>query len=182
MGVWPPPVVSRRSAEFRRGYAAAALTRLRILATAFVLLLVLVGAAVAQGRAYPKPPLGAWKLEGSGAGFTLKNGSGKTKGQVVLANLHFRSPADESCSAQGSVKVLGTYALKLFHRGGYTAWGVGKNAGGEPTYMGAKMVVGGETVNGSFFLLWNYQDPSEIFSAGAKFGDCTIELGSGSPK
>jgi hypothetical protein len=80
------------------------------------------------------------------------------------------------------VKVLGSYALKQFHRAGYTAWGVGKNVGGEPIYMGAKTVVGGETVNGSFYLLWNYQDPSEIFRAGAKFGDCAIEFTSGGPK
>ena len=151
-------------------------------AAVLVVLLALVGAAVVQARAYPKPPLGAWKLEGSGAGFTLKNGSGSSKGQVVLSNLHFRGPAGEFCPLQGSVKVVGTYALKLFHRGGYTAWGVGKNAGGEPTYMAAKMTAGGKTVNGSFYLLWNYQDPSAIISAGVKLDECSIEFGSGSPK
>lgn len=180
MGVQPPRVLSRLAAGVYCGYAAAALTRLRIFAAALVL--VLACAAVAQARAYPKPPLGAWKLDGSGAGFTLKNGSGKSKGQVVLSNLHFRGPGDEFCSEKGPVQVLGTYALKQFHRGGYTAWGVGKNAGGEPTYMGAKLVVAGKTVIGSFYLLWNFQDPSEIFSGGAKFGDCAIEFTGGGPK
>lgn len=156
------------------------MTRLRIFTSAC--LLVLVCAAVAQARSYPKPPLGAWQLESPGSGFTLKNGSGKSKGQVILSNLHFRSPGDESCAVKGTVKVLGTYTVKQFHRGGYTAWGVGKNAGGEPTYTAAKMVVGGKTEAGSFFLLWNYQDPSEIFSGGAKFGECTLDFYGGGPK
>ncbi|HEY2715357.1 MAG TPA: hypothetical protein VGI73_03975 [Solirubrobacterales bacterium] len=156
------------------------MTRLKLFAAA-VALLVLASATIAQARSYPKPPLGAWQLE-AGAGFTLKNGSGKSKGQVVLSNLHFRSPGGEYCPAQGSVKVLGSYPLKLFRRGGYSAWGVGKNAGGEPTYMAAKMVVGGKTESGSFFLLWNYQDPSQVFSGGAKFGECTLEFFGGGPK
>lgn len=182
MGVQPPLAVSRLDADPRRGYAAAALTRLRMLAAAFVLVLALAGAAIAQARAYPKPPLGAWKLGGSGSGFTLKNGSGSAKGQVVLTNLHLRSPGDEFCPLQGSVRVLGSYALKQFHRAGYTAWGVGKSAGGEPTYMAAKMVAGGKTVNGSFYLLWNYQDPSQIFSGGIKLEGCSVEFTSGAPK
>jgi hypothetical protein len=42
------------------------------------------------------------------------------------------------------VKVLGTYPLKQLRRGACTAWGAGKNAGGEPTCMAAKIVVGGK--------------------------------------
>ena len=157
------------------------MTRLRILAAALAALL-LVSVSVAAAAPYPKPPLGAWELEGSGAGFSLKNGSGKSKGQVVLSNLRFRGSGDEFCPSRDSVKVLGSYPLKQYHRAGTTAWGVGKNAGGEPTYTAAKMVVGGETVDGSFYLLWNYQDPAQILKGGFKLDGCTIELGSGSPK
>lgn len=159
------------------------MTRLRILTAAVVACAFLALAPAAGARAgYPKPPLGAWKLEGIGAGFTLKNGSGSSQGQVILSNLHFRGAEDEFCPLQGSVKVLGTYPLKQFRRGGYTAWGIGRNGGGEPTYTAAKMVVGGKTVAGSFYLLWNYQDPGEIFGGGAKLGDCSLEFRSGAPK
>lgn len=181
MGVFHLTGTGRSAAVPRCGYPAAVVTRLRILVAALAVF-VLASVAVAEAASYPKPPLGAWKLEGSGAGFSLKNGSGNAKGQVVLSNLHFRGPAGEFCPLQGPVKVLGTYALKLYHRGGYTAWGVGKNAGGEPTYMAAKMTVGGKTVNGSFYLLWNYQDPSAIISGGVKLSGCSIEFGSGAPK
>ena len=180
MGVQHPVPLSRFVNGPCRGYAAPALMRLRILATALVL--ALACAAVAQGRAYPKPPLGAWKLTGTGAGFTLKSGSGKSSGQVVLANLHFRSPENEFCAATGPVKVLGTYALKQFHRGGYTAWGVGRNAGGEPTYTAAKVVAGGKTVDGSFYLLWDYENPAKIFSGGVKLDGCSVEFTGGGPK
>lgn len=80
------------------------------------------------------------------------------------------------------MKVLGKYPLKQFRRGGYTAWGVGKNVGGEPTYMAAQIVLGGETVQGSFYLLWDYQDPSAIFRGGIKAGSCGVEFTSGKPK
>jgi hypothetical protein len=138
--------------------------------------LLCVGLAQAS---YPKPPTGPWKLGPPGSGFTLKD----AKGKVVLGNLHFRSPAEESCPEKpGPVKVLGSYPLKQFHRGGYTAWGVGKNVGGEPGYMAAKFVVAGKTVNGSFYLTWDYSNPGRIIRGAAEFGSCRTEFLTGSPK
>lgn len=141
---------------------------------------VLAIAAIAMA-AYPKPPTGAWTL-GPGNGFTLANGKGSQKGKVLLANLHAKLGSDCSTAPGATVKVLGKYPLKLFRRGGYTAWGVGKNVGGEPTYMNAQVVLGGQTVSGSFYLLWDYQDPSAIFRGGIKAGSCGVEFTSGKPK
>lgn len=137
-------------------------------------------AAIASA-AYPKPPTGPWTL-GPGSGFTLANGKGSQKGKVILANLHAKLGSDCSTAPGATVKVLGKYPLKLFRRAGYTAWGVGKNAGGEPTYMNAQVVLGGQTVSGSFYLLWDYQDPSAIFRGGIKAGSCAVEFTSGKPK
>lgn len=143
---------------------------------------ILAIAAIAAA-AYPKPPTGAWTLgPGSGNGFTLANGKGSQKGKVILANLHAKLGSDCSAAPGATVRVLGRYPLKLFRRGGYTAWGVGKNAGGEPTYMNAQVALGGETVTGSFYLLWDYQDPSAIFRGGIKAESCGIEFTSGKPK
>jgi hypothetical protein len=143
-------------------------------------LAALLCAGLAEARAYPTPPTGPWTL-GTGAGFTLKQ---QSKSKVVLSNLHFRSPVgEEVCPAKAEpVKVLGTYALKQFHRGGYTAWGIGKNVGGEPGDMAAKLVVGGKKVNGSFHLLWNYADPRAILGGSAEFGECRVEFTGGKPK
>lgn len=143
-------------------------------------LVALLCAGLAQARTYPAPPIGPWTL-GTGAGFTLKSAG---KGKVVLSSLHLRSPVgEESCPAKAvPVKVLGTYALKQFHRGVYTAWGVGKNVGGEPGDMAAKLVVGGKKVSGSFHLLWNYADPKEILGGAVEFGECRVEFTGGKPK
>ncbi len=152
--------------------------------TRSILLIALVAAllcaGLAEARTYPTPPTGAWTL-GTGAGFTLKK---QSESKVVLSNLHFRTPVgEESCPAKAEpVKVLGTYALKQFHRGGYTAWGVGKNVGGEPGFMAAKMLAGGKKVNGSFYLTWNYQNPSEVLRGSAQLGACTVEFIGGKPK
>jgi hypothetical protein len=144
-----------------------------------VLLVLTCGAALAQAGSYPKPPTGAWSLGGAGTGFTLKN-QGK---DVVLSKLHFRTSAEESCGGKpGPVEVLGSYKLKQFHRGGYTAWGVGRNESGTPGPMAAKFVVAGKTVSGSFYLTWNYEDVSSIIGGEAKFGDCSVYFLSGSPK
>jgi hypothetical protein len=119
-------------------YAARVLSRPRSILLLAVLAALLC-AGLAQARSYPTPPTGPWTL-GTGAGFTLKAAG---KGKVSLTSLHLRSPVgEEVCPAKSvPVKVLGTYALKQFHRGGYTAWGVGKNVGGEPGDMAAKLVV-----------------------------------------
>lgn len=150
------------------------------IAIPFALVAALAIAAIAVA-AYPKPPTGAWTL-GPGSGFTLTNGKGSQKGRVILANLHAKLGSDCASAPGATAKVLGRYPLKLFRRGGYTAWGVGRNAGGEPTYMNAQVALGGKTVTGSFYLLWNYQDPSEIFRGGIKAESCSIEFTSGKPK
>jgi len=137
-------------------------------------------AAIASA-AYPKPPTGAWVL-GPGSGFSLANGKGSQKGKVILSSLHAKLGSDCATAPGATVKVLGKYPLKLFRRGGYTAWGVGKNAGGEPTYVNAQVVLAGQTVSGSFYLLWDYQDPSAIFRGGIKAGSCAVEFTSGKPK
>jgi hypothetical protein len=155
------------------------LRRLRI-AIALAVVAALTAIAVAAA-AYPKPPTGAWTL-GPGSGFSLANGKGSKKGKVLLSSLHAKLGSECAAAPGGTAKVLGKYPLKQFRRGGYTSWGVGKNVGGEPTYMAAQVVLGGETVQGSFYLLWNYQDPSAIFRGGIKAGSCSVEFTSGKPK
>lgn len=155
------------------------MSRLRSILLLAVLVAVFC-AGIAVARSYPTPPTGPWTL-GTGAGFTLKSAG---KGGVALSSLHLRSPVGEdSCPPKSvPVKVLGSYALKQFHRGGYTAWGVGKNVGGEPGDMAAKLVVGGKNVNGSFHLLWNYADVRAILGGSVEFGDCRVEFTGGKPK
>ena len=150
-------------------------------ALALVAVVALVAASVASA-ASSKPPTGAWTL-GAGSGFTLTNGKGSQRGKLILSSLHAKL-ASECASAPEAktVKVLGAYPLKQFRRGGYSAWGVGKNAGGEPTYMAAQVVLGSETVTGSFYLLWDYSNPSKVFRGGIKAGSCSIEFTSGKPK
>ena len=154
--------------------------RLRI---SIVLAVVAVLAAVAVASAsYPKPPTGAWAL-GPGSGFNLASGKGSQRGKVILSNLHAKL-GSECASAPGAttVKVLGTYPLRQFRRGGYTAWGVGKDIGGEPGYTSAQVVLGGEVVQGSFYLLWDYSNPKRILGGGVKAGSCSVEFTSGKPK
>jgi hypothetical protein len=151
------------------------------LALAAVVVLVTASVAVAASS---KPPTGAWTLgPGSGSGFNLTNGKGSQRGKLILSSLHAKL-ASECASAPEAktVKVLGTYPLKQFRRGGYSAWGVGKNVGGEPTYMAAQVMLGSETVTGSFYLLWDYSNPRKIFRGGVKAGSCSIEFTSGKPK
>lgn len=99
---------------------------------------------------------------------------------MILSNLQAKLGSE--CSSATTVRVLGKYPLKQFRRAGNTAWGVGKNAGGEPTYMSAQVVLGGETVQGSFYLLWDYSNPRKIFRGGVKAGSCSVEFTSGKPK
>lgn len=160
---------------------------MKLARTALVLVAVvaLVAASVASASS-PKPPAGAWTLgpgSGNGNGFTLASGKGSQRGRLILSNLHAKL-ATECASAPEAktVKVLGKYPLKRFSRGGYSAWGVGKNAGGEPTYMTAQVMLGSETVTGSFYLLWDYSNHRKVFRGGIKAGSCTVEFTSGKPK
>lgn len=142
---------------------------------------VLAVAAVASA-ASSKPPTGAWTL-GPGSGFTLANGKGSQRGKLILSSLHAKLAAECASAPEAkTVKVLGKYPLKQFRRGGYSAWGVGKDAGGEPTYMNAQVVLGSETVQGSFYLLWDYSNPRKVFRGGIKAGSCAVEFTAGKPK
>ena len=150
--------------------------------------LVLIAVALAALTVVPlalaassKPPAGAWTL-GPGSGFSLAAGKGSQKGKLILSSLHAKLGSECTSAPGATAKVLGKYPLKQFRRGGYSAWGVGKDAGGEPTYMNAKVTLGGETLTGSFYLLWDYSNPSKIFRGGIKAGDCSIEFTTGKPK
>lgn len=150
--------------------------------------LVLIAAALAAltvvslaTAASSKPPAGAWTL-GPGSGFNLANGKGSQRGKVILSSLHAKLGSECTAAPGAMVKVLGKYPLKQFRRGGYSAWGVGKDAGGEPTYMSAQVVLGADAVQGSFYLLWDYSNPRKIFRGGIKAGSCSVEFTSGKPK
>lgn len=133
--------------------------------------------------ASPKPPTGAWTLgPGPGSGFNLANGKGSKRGKTILSSLHAKLGSECVEAPGGTVKVLGSFPLKQFSRGGYSAWGVGKDAGGEPTYMSAQVSLAGKTISGSFYLLWDYSNPRKIFRGGIKAGACTVEFTSGKPK
>jgi hypothetical protein len=94
-------------------------------------------------------------------------------------------PSAEACEgAPGAttLKVLGSFPLKQFHRGGYTAWGVGKNVGGEPSYMPVKVAAEGKTLSGYLYVTWNYADVTRLIRGGVAISDCTYEFSSGAPK
>lgn len=163
--------------------------RLRLVAAALAVIAVGATAAVA-GASYPKPPTGPWSLgsgsgfTGSASGFTIKNGKGSKRSQVFLSNFHLKLDAESECeeAPKAMVKVPAAFALKQFHRGGYSAWGIGKNAGGEPYYAPTRVLVEGKSVKGYFYMLWNYSDPSVVMRGGVAFGSCTLEFNGGAPK
>ena len=128
-----------------------------------------------------KPPVGAWTL-GPGSGFKLTDGKGSKRGKLILSGLHAKLGSECAEAPGGTAKVLGSYPLKQFRRGGYTAWGVGKEAGGEPTYMNARVSLDGKSAGGSFYLLWDYSNPRKVFRGGIKAGACSVEFTSGKPK
>jgi hypothetical protein len=164
--------------------------RRRLLAAVAVAAIAIAAVVAVAYAAYPKPPLGAWTLgsgsgfTGSASGFTLKNGKGSKKGQVFLGNLHLKLDAESECEVAPNaiVKVPATFALKQFHRGGYSAWGIGKNVGGEPYYAPTGVLVEGKPVKGYIYMLWTYSDPSVVMKGGVAFGSCTIEFNGGAPR
>lgn len=80
------------------------------------------------------------------------------------------------------VRVLGRYALTTFTRGGYTAWGVGKNSGGDVTPCAGRVKVAGKTYNGSFYVVWNYANPKQVLGGSIEFGPCLSQFAYGHPK
>ncbi len=136
-----------------------------------------LAAAPATAAKLPQPVLGAWKLnQGAQGGFTLK----KRGGQVVLSNYHVLASCDEKTV---KATVLGSYPLRVFTRGGYSAWGIGRNVGGEAEPIAVKVSAGGKTYDGTFSAIWYYDDPAHrLLGSFVSFGDCTNETLGGAPK
>lgn len=146
-----------------------------------VVIAVLALAALAQAG-LSKPPLGPWASEGRVI-FTLKKGAGKYKGKVLLTDYRLRTEVVVGCPDQPTVaRVLGRYPLKKFSRAGYTAWGVGRNVSGEPGSQPAKVKVDGQIFDGSFHVLWNYENASQVSRAVIEYGDCRTEIVFAKPK
>jgi hypothetical protein len=159
----------------------AAVHRLRFTIAA-VAIAVLALVALAQAAGIKKPPLGPWASEGRVI-FTLKKGLGKHKGKVLLTDYRLRTEVVAGCPEQPVVaRVLGRYPLKKFSRGGFTAWSVGKDIGGEPGPQAAKVTVDGQVHNGSFYVLWNYENVSQVSRAAIEFDECRTELVFAKPK
>lgn len=139
-------------------------------------------AALAQAAGTAKPPLGPWASEGQVI-FTLRKGLGKFEGKVLLSDYRLRTEAIAGCPEQPTVaRVLGRYSLKRFSRAGATAWGVGKNVSGEPGPQLAEVEVGGRAYNGSFYVVWNYEDPAESLGGTIEYAGCRTEFVFAKPK
>lgn len=149
---------------------------------AVVVIAALALASLAQAAGPSKPPLGPWAAEGRVI-FTLKKGAGKYKGKVLLTDYRLRTEVVVGCPDQPTVaRVLGRYPLKKFSRAGFTAWGVGRNVSGEPGPQPAKIKVEDQVYNGSFYVLWNYENVRQVSRAVIEFGDCRTELVFAKPK
>jgi hypothetical protein len=139
-------------------------------------------AALAQAAGTSKPPLGPWASEGQVI-FTLKKGLGKYDGKVLLSDYRLRTEVIVGCPEQPTVaRVLGRYPLKKFSRAGATAWGVGRNVSGEPGPQPAKVEVDGRTHDGSFHVVWNYEDPAESLGGTIEYAGCRTEFAFAKPK
>ncbi|HEX6153550.1 MAG TPA: hypothetical protein VFZ19_08525 [Solirubrobacterales bacterium] len=149
---------------------------------AVAVIAVLALGALAQAAGSSKPPLGPWASEGQVI-FTLKKGLGKYKGKILLTDYRLRTEVQVGCPDQPTVaRILGRYPLKKFSRAGYTAWGVGKNVSGEPGPQPAKVKADGQIYDGSFYVLWNYENASQVSRAVIEFDDCRTELVFAKPK
>jgi hypothetical protein len=152
------------------------------LTVSVLLIAALALATLAQATGTSKPPLGPWASEGRVI-FTLKKGTGKYKGKVLLTDYRLRTEVVVGCPDQPAVaRVLGRYPLKKFSRAGYTAWGVGRNVSGEPGPQPAKVKVEDQIYNGSFYVLWNYENARQVSRAVIEFDGCRTELVFAKPK
>jgi hypothetical protein len=150
-----------------------------IVAVAALALLALAALAQAGIR---KPPLGPW-ASGGQVVFTLENGTGSQKGKVLLTDFHLRTEVVVGCPDEPVVaSVLGRYPLKTFSRGGYTSWGVGRNVSGEPGPQAARVKAGGRVYDGSFYVTWDYEKPSQALRGAIEFDGCRAELVFAKPK
>ena len=146
-----------------------------IFALATLVAVLAAGAPVAAAATIPQPVLGGWKI-GPGAGFTLK----KSGSKVLLSDFHI----GVTCEGE-TVKatVLGSYPLKVFTRGGYSTWGVGKNVGGEAEPMAVRIKAGSKTYKGEFSAVWNFEDPAhKLLGATLAYEGCTAYATGAKPK
>ena len=147
-----------------------------ILALTTLLAVLATGAPAAATATIPQPVLGAWKIGSGSDGFTLK----KSGSKVLLTNFHTSVECEDK---PPKVTMLGSYALKVFTRGGYSTWGVGKNVGGEAELFGVKVKAGGKTYKGEFSAIWNYQDPAHsLLGATISFDGCSTYVTGAKPK
>jgi hypothetical protein len=164
--------------------------RIRLAAVTLFAALAITTATAAAAASSTSPPLGSWSLgsgtgfSASGSGFALKKGKGGKKSQVFLGDFHMKLAAQPPCEVAPNsiVKLPGSFALKQFGRAGVTAWGIGKNEGGEPYYAPTSVLVDGKSEKGYFYMLWSYSDPSVVMRGGVAFGSCTLEFNGGAPR
>jgi hypothetical protein len=147
-----------------------------------------VAAAVALAS-YPKPPTGAWSLNPGGS-FKVVGGHGKRKNRRYVKAVHLTSAYGISCPEKPvNLRVLGRFPLVKFTRGGYVAWGVGRNAPSSPDgYLpvAAKLVVRGHKVNGKFDLVFAYDNVRQVLGGDVRVkldgANCLAQVISGHPK
>jgi hypothetical protein len=139
-------------------------------------------AAGAQAASIRNPKLGPWVT--SGGGFNLAKGTGKYRGKVMMSNFHMTSGDYAGCPEPPvTATVLGKFPLKVFTRGGYSVWGIGRNVKGEAEPTAAKVRAGSQTYTGSFRLIWDFEAvTTEVLGGTIQFGECSIYLSSASPK
>lgn len=149
---------------------------------AVVAVVAMALAALAQAAGIAKPPLGPWSSDGQVV-FTLKKGVGKHKGKVLLVDFHLRTEVVVGCPEQPVVaRALGRHPLKKFSRAGYTSWGVGRNVSGEPGPQPARIKVDDRVYDGSFYVVWDYENPSRVLRGAIEFDDCRTEIVFAKPK
>ena len=147
-----------------------------ILAIASLIAVLAVGVPLAAAANLPQPVLGAWKIGSPGGGFTLK----KSGSKVLLTNFHMNVTCEEETV---KATMLGSHALTVFTRGGYSTWGVGKNVGGEAEPMPVQVKAGGKTYKGEFSAIWNYEDPAHsLLGSYLSFNGCSAESLGAKPK
>ncbi|HEX4437211.1 MAG TPA: hypothetical protein VH061_10495 [Solirubrobacteraceae bacterium] len=140
-------------------------------------------AASASAASIRPPKLGAWTFDGGG--FTVVKGTGRSRGKDLVENFHIKTPAEEGGCPETPVTatVLGKFPLKVFTRGGYSVWGVGRNVGGEAEPMPVKVSAGGTTVTGGFRMVWDFERvTSEVLGMTVSFGECTMYPAFATPK
>ena len=137
-------------------------------------LAVLAATPVAANAKIPQPVLGGWKMDAGS--FSLK----KSGSKVVLTNFKLTLTCEEK---PVKATMLGSHPLKVFTRGGYSTWGIGKNVGGEAEPMPVQVEAGGKTYKGEFSAIWNYEDPAHsLLGSYLSFNGCTTELLGAKPK